>query len=84
MELLAPYLPEIIAGLAAVLLAALSFIHTKIVHANSKKRLDALEKSDLKGLFVKCPYCGSYVELSHAEIVKEVNNEQAKNVKEEK
>ncbi len=75
---------KILIILGGILLNVLSIIYTKVSHRNSQARLDAIEKSDLKGLYVECPRCGSKINLSEVTIYKEVMPDEEKNFKKKK
>ncbi len=78
------WVDKVLIILGSILLNVLSLIYTKVSHRSSQARLDALEKSDLKGLYVECPRCGSKIYLSEVKIYKEVIADEAQNFKETK
>lgn len=75
---------KVLIALGSLILSGISFLYTKMSHRNSQARLDALEKSDLKGLYVECPRCGSKIYLSEVTINKEVMPDEEKNFKKKK
>lgn len=83
-EFWALYGKEICIISGSILMTILNFIYTKLSHRSSQARLDALEKSDLKGLYVECPRCGSKINLSDVTIYKEVMPNEEKSLKKEK
>lgn len=83
-EFWAMYGKEICVIAGSLLLTILNFIYTKLSHRSSQARLDALEKSDLKGLYVECPRCGSKIKLNEVQIYKEVIADEAQNFKKTK
>lgn len=78
------WIDKVLIALGLLILSGISFLYTKLSHRNSQARLDALEKSDLKGLYVECPRCGSKIHLSEVKIYKEVIADEAQNFKETK
>ena len=78
------WIDKLLIILGSILLNILSFIYTKLSHRTSQARLDALEKSDLNGLYVECSRCGSKINLSEVKIFKEVIADEAKDFKETK
>ena len=67
---------ELITALVSCLvaLAALFGVLSNYFKAKTvDKRLENIERSDLKGLYVICPHCGQRVNLSEVEIFKEAS-----------
>jgi len=78
------WIDKVLIALASLICSLCSFLYSKLAHKKSQARLDALEKSDLIGLYVECPRCGSKIHLSEVQIYKEVIADEAKNFKETK
>lgn len=78
------WIDKVLMILGSLIVTGLSFLYTKVSHRNSQARLDAIEKSDLKGLYVECPRCGSKIYLSEVPIYKEVNVDEKKNLEKTK
>lgn len=76
------WIDKILIALGSLVLSLISFLYSKLAHKKSQARLDALEKSDLKGLYVECPRCGSKISLGEVHIYKEVIADEAQNFKE--
>lgn len=77
------WIDKVLIALASLIFSFSSFLYSKLAHKKSEARLAALEKSDLLGLYVECPRCGSKIHLSEVQIYKEVLNEK-EDFKEEK
>lgn len=73
------WIDKILIALGSLILSLISFLYSKLAHKKSQARLDALEKSDLKGLYVECPICGSKINLGEVKIYKEVIADEAQN-----
>lgn len=59
-------------AISALLLSIVNFIITDIKHKTSLARLSQIEKSDLNGLYLTCPKCGTKIPLNSVPISKEV------------
>lgn len=58
---------------SALILSVLGFVVSRLKQRTTDARLSQIEKSDLVGIYVKCPNCGEKVYLEGITFYKEVN-----------
>lgn len=63
----------LVTSVSGLVVALLAWLTSAIKAKTTDNRLSQIEKSDLKGLYVTCPKCGEKVDLSAANIYKEVS-----------
>ena len=68
-------LTALITASGSLLLSVITFFIGRIDQKTTMEKLKAIKQSDLKGLYIVCPKCGTKVALSNNPIIMEVNSD---------